>query len=454
MPDLLADATAASAAPVLCSPGPAVSNLHQEPEALWACYHNVRATTEALGATLEVEDFVIQSMTEASPTKWHLAHTSWFFETFVLASGPDGATPVDSRYSYLFNSYYNAVGERIARDRRGLLSRPTVAEVRRYRAAVDERMKHYLDHSSDETLARMAAVIVLGLHHEQQHQELILTDLKHGLASNPLRPVYRERLTPPTPRSAGVAPLGWHVFPAELRSIGHDGVGFSFDNEGPRHTQYVEAFALGDRLVTNREYLEFLEDGGYDRPEHWLSDGWFARQRNGWSAPLYWEHAAGRWRVFTLAGMQNLDPDEPVCHVSYYEADAFAQWAGARLATEAEWETAATSAGVSREGNFLESGQFHPAALSAGSTSSGASQLAQLYGDVWEWTQSPYTAYRGYRPAAGALGEYNGKFMCNQMVLRGGSCATPESHIRATYRNFFPPESRWQFSGIRLAKDA
>ncbi|MBV8487893.1 MAG: ergothioneine biosynthesis protein EgtB [Planctomycetaceae bacterium] len=314
-------------------------------------------------------------------------------------------------------------------------------------------MRHFLGHSNDETLARMAAVIVLGLHHEQQHQELILTDLKHGLASNPLRPVYRERFEA-SDLPAEVAPLGWQVFPAELRSIGHDGVGFAFDNEGPRHMQYVAAFAMGDRLVTNREYLEFLEDGGYDRPEHWLSDGWFARQQNGWIAPLYWERSGGNWRVFTLAGMQDLNPDEPVCHVSYYEADAFARWAGARLATEAEWETAANSTGVRRKGNFLESGRFHPTPLSVGLTPSAASPLAQLYGDVWEWTQSPYTAYRGYRPAPGALGEYNGKFMCNQMVLRGGSCATPESHIRATYRNFFPPESRWQFSGIRLAKDA
>ena len=299
-------------------------------------------------------------MADASPVKWHLAHTSWFFETFVLAAERAGEAPVNSQYSFLFNSYYNAVGERIARDRRGLLSRPTVAEVYDYRAAIDGRMEAFLDRADEAELAQFRTTLILGLHHEQQHQELILTDLKHALAGNPLRPVYRQR-EKEAAKEALNSQVGWVSFPAALRSLGHEGDGFAFDNETPRHPEHVAAFALADRLVTNREFLAFMEDGGYSRPEFWLSDGWAARSRNRWEAPLYWEAEGGRWRVFTLAGMQDLDPCEPVCHVSFYEADAFARWAGERLATEAEWETAATADGQPPAGNFLESDRLHPA---------------------------------------------------------------------------------------------
>jgi ergothioneine biosynthesis protein EgtB len=433
-------------------PGPEISNLAAVPDAMWTCYRAVRETTEALCAPLQVEDYVIQSMPDASPTKWHLAHTSWFFETFVLAEGQPDASPVDASYSYLFNSYYNAVGERIGRDRRGLLSRPTVAEVFRYRAEVDERVKKLLDKANLAALDQVRATLILGLHHEQQHQELILTDLKHALGGNPLRPLYRE-VEAPSGMLAGTRSPDWVEYPGGLRSVGHAGVSFAFDNETPRHQEYVAPFAVADRLVTNRDYLAFIEDGGYERPEHWLSDGWFARNRGGWTCPLYWEADQDRWRVFTLSGMRELELDEPVCHVSFYEADAFARWSGARLPTEAEWEIAATTSGSMNAGNFLEKKRFHPAPLSDRPEDVPNPVPLQLFGDVWEWTQSPYTPYRGFRPVSGALGEYNGKFMCNQMVLRGGSCGTPRSHIRATYRNFFSPEARWQFSGIRLARD-
>jgi ergothioneine biosynthesis protein EgtB len=437
-------------ADALGDPGPSVSALDLDRDTLWNCFEEVRSTTEGLCVPLEIEDYLVQSMPDASPAKWHLAHTSWFFETFVLAeSFPGGWSPVDERYGYLFNSYYNAVGERISRDRRGLLSRPTVSEVYQYRAAIDERMKEWLGRVDDETFERLRPTIVLGFHHEQQHQELIVTDLKHALANNPLCPAYLDR-APLVERPGRMSPMGWVRFEAGLRSIGHGGGTFAFDNETPRHPQYVAAFEMADRLVTNREYLEFVAERGYERPELWLSDGWFARGRLGWTAPLYWQLAEKGQQAFTLLGMRELDPDAPACHLSYYEADAFARWAGARLATEAEWETAATSPGAGGPGNFLENERFEPVPLTE---SASSATVHQLLGDVWEWTRSPYTAYDGFRPAAGALGEYNGKFMCNQFVLRGGSCATPRSHIRATYRNFFPPEARWQFTGIRLARD-
>ncbi len=411
---------------------------------LLAGYRAVRRQTEALAAPLEPEDFVLQSMPDASPVKWHLAHTTWFFETFILANALPDYRPRYPQYNYLFNSYYNAVGERIARDRRGLLSRPTIGEVERYRHEIDARMADWLGSADEETIATLGATVVLGLHHEQQHQELILTDLKHAFAANPLRPAYQER----DPDPAGdPSPLRWTVYPAGLREVGHEGPGFAFDNETPRHPEYVGAFELASRPASNAEFLGFIEDGGYDRPEFWLSDGWAARKARGWSAPLYWERLDGRWMTTTLAGFRELAPDEPVTHVSYYEADAFARWSDARLATEAEWEIAAVDRPI--EGNFLESGRYHPGTYPA--TEDGP---CQMFGDVWEWTRSPYSPYPGYRPAAGALGEYNGKFMCNQFVLRGGSCATPRSHVRATYRNFFPPDARWQFSGMRLARDA
>lgn len=409
---------------------------------LLADYQAVRRQTEALAQPLEPEDFVVQSMPDASPVKWHLAHTSWFFETFILATALPGYRPRYPQYNYLFNSYYNAIGERIARDRRGLLSRPTIREVECYRREIDDRMEGWLRSADGEALSALTPIVILGLHHEQQHQELIVTDLKHAFASNPLRPVYQKR---PVGSPVVPGPVSWSSYPAGVRPIGHEGGGFAFDNETPRHPEYVGAFELASRPVTNGEYLAFIEDGGYDRAEFWLSDGWAARKSRGWAAPLYWERVEGRWMVMTLAGMLDVAPDEPVAHVSYYEADAFARWSGARLATEAEWEVAAEGRPI--EGNFLESGLLHPAPTPGGGAPAG------MFGDVWEWTASPYSPFPGYRPAAGALGEYNGKFMCNQMVLRGGSCATPRSHIRATYRNFFPPEARWQFSGIRLARD-
>jgi ergothioneine biosynthesis protein EgtB len=410
--------------------------------ALIARYDAVRRATEALCATLETEDYVVQSMPDASPVKWHLAHTSWFFETFLLApqSGADS-----TNYSYLFNSYYNAVGDRIPRPRRGLLSRPTVAEVYQYRAAVDERMRATLAAYEEPAMRRLSPLLALGLNHEQQHQELILTDLKHALAANPLFPVFRPRATSERGRPA---PLGWVEYPGGLCAIGHEGPGFAFDNEGPRHQVFLQPYRLANRLVTNGEYLAFIADRGYERPEFWLSDGWNTCQAQQWRAPLYWDIVETPPRVFTLAGMRELDENEPVCHLSFYEADAYARWADARLPTEAEWEVAAASVPIT--GHFVEDERFHPAPHSG---PVGTDHPAQLFGDVWEWTQSPYTPYPGFRPAAGALGEYNGKFMCNQIVLRGGSCATPRSHIRSSYRNFFPPDARWQFSGIRLAQD-
>ena len=411
---------------------------------LLAEYRAVRRQTEMLGEPLEPEDYIIQSMPDASPAKWHLAHTSWFFETFVLAQAIPNYHPRYPQYNYLFNSYYNAVGERISRDQRGLMSRPSIGEVQRYRQEVDTLMEDWLGSADEASVATLAPIIVLGLNHEQQHQELLLTDLKHAFAGNPLRPIYRDREpTPATP----VTPLTWTEYPEGVRWVGHAGEGYAFDNEGPRHRQFVGAFRLANRLTTNAEYLAFMADGGYARPEFWLSDGWNARGRLGWTAPLYWEQIDGRWQTMTLAGLVDVAPHEPVTHVSFYEADAYARWAGHRLATEAEWETAACDLPIT--GNFLESGRYQPAPLDPEPTTGPA----QMFGDGWEWTASPYSPYPGYRPAAGALGEYNGKFMCNQMVLRGGSCATPQSHIRATYRNFFGPEARWQFTGIRLATD-
>ncbi|HVL14614.1 MAG TPA: ergothioneine biosynthesis protein EgtB, partial [Gemmata sp.] len=331
------------------------------------------------------------------------------------------------------------VGDRWPRPARGLLSRPTVAEVYAYRHATDDQTLALIESADERTFAAIAPLVELGLNHEEQHQELLLTDLKHAFGLNPLRPRY----APPLDGAeAPHTPLDWEAHPADVRWAGHDGSGFAFDNEGPRHRVFVAAFEIASRLVTCGEFLRFMEEGGYDRPELWLSDGWAARQRNAWSAPLHWSRGdrGTRWRVFTLRGERPLDPAEPVCHVSYYEADAYARWAGARLPTEYEWETAAAARDAA--GNFLDSGLLHPAGGAA------------FRGDAWVWTSSPYGAYPGYRAAAGALGEYNGKFMCNQMVLRGGSCATPAGHVRVTYRNFFPPDARWQFSGIRLAKDS
>ncbi|MBV9125130.1 MAG: ergothioneine biosynthesis protein EgtB [Planctomycetes bacterium] len=408
-------------------------------------YGQVRRLTEELCAPLAIEDYVVQSMPDASPAKWHLAHTSWFFETFLLQVALADYHPFHAQYGYLFNSYYNAVGERVPRPQRGLLSRPTVGEVYTYRAYVDEHMAKLLDNLSGESLERLLPIFILGLNHEQQHQELLLTDIKHLFGCNPLRPVYREN--EPVTGSA-VPPLRWVNYPAGLRWIGHEGGSFGFDNEFPRHQVFVELFQLASRLTTNGEYLAFLEAGGYERPEFWLSDGWNARGLHHWQAPLYWEKHGSEWWTLTLAGMRPVVEAEPVCHVSYYEADAFARWSGARLPTEAEWETAALNCPL--RGNFLESGGLHPLPIA---NSTNGTVLEQMFGDVWQWTSSAYLPYPGFRATAGALGEYNAKFMCGQLILRGGSCATPAAHIRKTYRNFFPPDARWQFSGIRLAKD-
>jgi ergothioneine biosynthesis protein EgtB len=405
-------------------------------------YRLVREFSENLSETLEPEDCVVQTMPEASPVKWHLAHTSWFFETFVLKEALSNHNSLHAQYAYLFNSYYNAAGKMHCRPKRGLISRPTLRETMEYRRQVDGIMDAVFENPA--TLEKFAPVILLGLHHEQQHQELILTDIKHVFSENPLRPVFRERSTP---KSAPVGLASWQSFPAGVCEIGNKGAGFHFDNESPRHRQFVEAFQLMPRLVTNGDYVEFIEDGGYRRPEFWLSLGWYTVNEQRWEAPLYWEKRDGSRSAFTLAGMRELDKDEPVCHVSYFEADAFARWAKARLPNEFEWEVAA--ADLPYAGNFAETRSFHPQPLDQTAT---RQPLAQMFGDVWEWTSSSYSPYPGYAPAVGALGEYNGKFMCNQYVLRGGSCATSQSHIRKTYRNFFPPNARWQFTGIRLAR--
>lgn len=408
-------------------------------------YRYVRCFSDKLCETLEPEDYVIQTMPEASPTKWHLAHTSWFFETFVLKKFCSNYQSQHPQYNFLFNSYYNAVGPFYSRPHRGLLSRPTVKEVFQYRSDIDLLVSELIESADEQLLKNLEPIITLGLHHEQQHQELILTDIKNVFWQNPLRPVFRGRQQA---KRSTVPPLEWLNFEEGIHSIGHDGPEFSFDNETPRHPFLVPSFNLASRLVTNEEYLAFVEDDGYRRPELWLSLGWNTVNERRWMSPLYWEKRDGQWFTMTLAGMTELVLEEPVCHLSLFEADAYARWAGARLPTEQEWETA--SAGLPIQGNFVEKELFHVAPLTSASFNN---KPAQMFGDVWEWTQSSYSPYPGYAPAAGALGEYNGKFMCNQYVLRGGSCATSRSHIRRTYRNFFPPDARWQFTGIRLAKD-
>jgi ergothioneine biosynthesis protein EgtB len=407
-------------------------------------YREVRGATEHLCEPLSPEDCVAQSMPDASPAKWHLAHTTWFFETFVLERALPGYRPFEPAFRVMFNSYYNSVGEQHPRPRRGLLTRPNLEAVRAYREHVDRGVLALLERPQGPG-GELAAVIEIGLHHEQQHQELILTDVKHLLSHSPLRPAYQKPSSPP---ARGAPPLRWHGFEAGLCEVGHAGAGFAFDNECPRHRVFVAPFELASRPVTHGEYQAFLDDGGYERPELWLSEGWEAVRSRGWRAPLYWERAPEGWREFTLAGLREPCPDAPVCHVSYYEADAFARWAGVRLPTEQEWELVAAQAPLA--GNFVESGLLHPAPA----PDALPDAPLQLFGDVWEWTSSAYAAYPGYRPPPGALGEYNGKFMCNQLVLRGGSCASPRSHLRPSYRNFFPPDARWQFSGLRLARDA
>ena len=406
-------------------------------------FRAVRAKTLALVAPLSAEDCAIQSMTEASPAKWHLAHTTWFFETFILARRDPEREPFHPAFRMLFNSYYNAVGERHPRPQRGLLSRPSLDEVLAYRAAVEDDLAPLIGGELDEELE---ALVELGIQHEQQHQELLLTDVKHMLSCNPLRPAY-QKTWPLT--SVEARRPSWIGVAGGKREIGHGGKGFSFDNETPRHAVWIDEFAMASHPVTNGEFIAFIEDGGYRRPELWLSLGWDHAAAKAWEAPLYWERRDGAWHMFTLHGMAPVEPNTPVCHVSFFEAEAYARWAGARLPTEAEWEAAMQSAPV--EGNFMESAMLHPLALRE---LAAPGTFAQAFGDVWEWTRSDYAPYPRFRPAPGAVGEYNGKFMCNQYVLRGGSCASAASHIRATYRNFFPAEARWQFSGLRLARDA
>ena len=406
-------------------------------------YDVVRQTTETLARPLAIEDFGLQAMEDVSPAKWHLAHTTWFFETFVLSSRGE-FKPFQEEYKRLFNSYYESVGQFWPRAQRGLLSRPSVDEIYGYRESVDYQIRQFIVNASSSDFAALAPIILLGLHHEQQHQELFLTDIKYNLSINPLRPPYSV-LVPVVPLSK--RPVAWRSFSGGLVQMGFSGNGFCFDNELPPHRVWIEPFRLQDRLVTNGEYLAFIEDGGYQKAAFWLSAGWHDVKANHWRAPLYWENTDGQWQYYTLGGMEAIDWDAPVSHVSYFEADAFARWAGKRLCRESEWEVAVAGLDPA-QGNFLDSRQLRPV-----SAFPGDERLVQMFGDVWEWTESAYSPYPGYRAASGALGEYNGKFMSGQQVLRGGSCVTPLSHIRPTYRNFFPPDARWQFSGIRLAED-
>jgi ergothioneine biosynthesis protein EgtB len=413
-------------------------------------FETVRARTVALTRHLQPEDMVLQSMPDASPVRWHLAHTTWFFETFILGRFAGSYEPYHEGYCHLFNSYYESVGSRWPREKRGLLSRPTTAEILSYRLAVEERVRALILSAADASFAQMRTLIELGLHHEEQHQELLCTDIKSALALNPLAPAVL-----PLPDSVGDEPKAvsaaanerWVSFGGGLREIGHEGEGFSFDNEGPRHKRYLADFALHGTPVTNGAYLEFIRDGGYENPLLWLSDGWSWVQAHGIGAPLYWQERDGEWSEYTMHGLLPLRDDRILCHVSAYEAFAFAEWAKARLPREEELEIALEKDDPA-SGQFLDpDGFIHPHLAGRDRA------LGSAYGSVWDWTQSSYSAYPGFRPAPGAVGEYNGKFMSGQLVLKGGSCATPPGHVRASYRNFFPPEARWQFTGIRLAKD-
>lgn len=401
-------------------------------------FREVRDRTEELSAPLSAEDQVVQSMPDASPTKWHRGHTTWFFEEFVLSRWAAPYQPVDPRFRYLFNSYYEAVGPRQPRPRRGMITRPSVTEVGDYRRAVDERIVDLLTSNDDPDLL---TTVELGRNHEQQHQELLLMDAKHMLWQNPYRPAYLPEA--PTAPQATPKPISWVEHPGGLCEIGHAVSGFAYDNEGPRHRRFLEPFQLADRLVTAGEWLEFMQDGGYSRADLWLSDGWAHINAEGWDCPDYWDKIDDTWHVFTLSGMVPVDPAAPVVHVSYYEADAFARWAGARLPLESEWEVVAAA----------QEAPQHSGALHPGARDNEATGIAQLYGEVWQWTGSPYTPYPGFRTAPGAVGEYNGKFMVDQQVLRGSASITPAGHARLTYRNFFPTRSRWAFSGVRLARD-
>ena len=418
--------------------------------ALAARFAQIRGASLALAAPLSPEDCQVQSMADASPTKWHLAHITWFFETFVLERFVAGFRPFDPAFRVLFNSYYQGVGEQFPRARRGLVTRPTLAQVRQYRAHVDDAVLALLaSHAGHDDFAEIEALVGLGLQHEQQHQELLLTDIKHALSCNPAASAYARRW--PMAR-VGPQPLCWFGHAGGLVEMGHlpatDG-DFCFDNETPRHRAWAEPFEIASRPATYGDYLAFIDDGGYARPELWLSMGWDWVQAGARTAPLYWKREGDRWLSHTLQGTVEIDTRTPVCHLSFFEADAFARWSGSRLPTELEWELAARNLRAAPVGNFAERGAFHPMPQAT----PVIDEPVQMFGDVWEWTASAYLPYPGYRPLPGAVGEYNGKFMCNQFVLRGGSCATPAGHVRASYRNFFPPEAQWQFSGVRLARD-
>lgn len=417
----------------------------------------VRAASEALAAPLSPEDCMVQSMPETSPVKWNLAHTSWFFETFILAPHAPDYRPFHRDFGYLFNSYYNQLGDMHPRSKRGLLSRPSLAQVLSYRTHVNEALTHCLENADEVLLDLIAPLVRLGCAHEEQHQELLLTDLQHGLFQNPTLPaVYGDINASEHQAGEGglasmTAPaMAWRQMQGGVCDIGWQGESFAFDNEQPRHKVYLHPFELARRPVTNAEYVAFIEDGGYENPVHWLSDAWDMISAHNWRAPLYWRKCESEWRQYSLFGERPVSPHAPVCHVSFYEAAAFASWSGARLPTEFEWEAAASL--FPMEGRFLEAGAPGSPAP-ARHRGDDDDSLLQLFGDVWEWTASPYVAFPGFAPPPGAVGEYNGKFMSGQMVLKGGSCATPAGHIRLSYRNFFPPAARWQFSGFRLARD-
>lgn len=411
---------------------------------IFSLYSGVRLRTQLLVSGLSAEDMVVQTMPDVSPTKWHLAHTTWFWECFLLRGHDPEYVEFSKEFNYLFNSYYEQVGERHARPERGFLTRPSLAEVLAYRAHVDTAMERLLSGNHKIDFAEVKALIELGVAHEEQHQELLVTDIKHVLSRHPFSPT---AWAAETLRDNESPKLSWRSFQGGLHEFGYAGEDFHFDNEGPRHKFWLEEFALASRPVSNGEYLEFMADDGYGTATLWLSDGWATVNREKWCAPLYWFRRDGEWFEFTLGGERRVDPDAPVTHLSYFEAAAFAEWAGARLPEEREWEFAAKSHNPGLADTLDPARAPHPVSR----PENGG--FSQLFGGVWEWTRSTYSAYPRYRPAAGAVGEYNGKFMCGQFVLKGGSCATPPGHVRASYRNFFPPEARWQFSGVRLAKD-